>query len=375
MRPVAELRIRARFVHTPYRHWGAHSGYPKFIEHLDPARYRAEVHRAADNHEEIPLCLRPFRPWLRERLKRRAMKWYKVSDLNAELAAFGRCLAGRLDMVHFLDGEHSVQFLPRALDALGSRVLTVASFHQPPDLLEELLDPAALRGLDHVVLMSPSQISYFERHLPAAKVSVILHGVDADFFHPAPRRPRRSAPRCITVGHWLRDWSVVHAVADRLPGVEFHVVSPRETGLGGLANVILHPSVDDETLAELYRQADLLFLPLLDSTANNSLLEGLASGLPTVTSDLAAVRAYVGGDEAILAPVSDASAAAAAVTRVLNDPLLHARMSAAARARAETLAWRRVAARHEALYTRLVEHARLRAPLRTSVREPRRIEL
>lgn len=357
MRPAAERPVRVQYVHTPYKHWGAHSGYPGFVAHLDPLRFRTRMHGAADNHEEIPLCLRPLRPWLQETLKRRPMKWYKVSDLNAELAAFGNCLAGRLDVVHFLDGEHSAQFLPRLLDVVGSKALTVASFHQPPDLLDELLDPAALRGLDHVVLMSPSQRRFFEGRLPEDKISVILHGVDAKFFHPAREEPARSRMRCITVGHWLRDWRTVRWVAERLPDVEFHVVTTRDTGTEDLPNVLQHRGVDDETLAGLYRSADILFLPLLESTANNSLLEGLASGLPTVTTALEAVRAYLPGGEGILAPVDDAEAALAGVVRLLENPELRRRMSVAARARAKALNWPRVAAQYDALYSGLVQQA------------------
>lgn len=358
MRPGDERPIRVRFVHTPYQHWGGHSGYPCFLEHLDPHRFRTERHGVADNHEEIPLWLRPLRPWLRAQLKRRPMKWYKVSDLNAELAAFGRCLAGRLDLVHFLDGEHAAQFLPRLLDAAGSKVLTVASFHQPPELLEELLDPSVLSGFDHIVLMSPSQRRFFQGRLPAEKVSVILHGVDTDFFRPDPDERNRSTLRCITAGHWLRDWDVVRAVAERLPAVEFHVVTARDSGLEDLPNVFRHRGVDDETLASLYRSADVLFLPLLNSTASNSLLEGIASGLPTITTDLEAVRAYLPGQEAILTPRGDADAALAALTRLQQDAALRRRMGAAARARAEALSWRRVAAQHDALFTRLLQQAR-----------------
>lgn len=372
--PAAERPVRVRFVHTPYRHWGAYSGYARFIPHLDPLRFQTEIHRAADNHEEVPLWLRPLRPWLRERLKRGPMPWYKVSDLNSELLAFGRCLSGQLDIVHFLDGEHSARFLPRALKALGSQVRTVASFHQPPDLLAQLLDPAVLSGLDHVVLMSPSQRAFFEDRLAADRISVILHGVDTDFFHPPAQPEPRSRPRCITVGHWLRDWPLVRAAAEGLPAVDFHVVSPRETGLEDLPNVRLHRGVGDEMLALLYRQADLLFLPLTDSTANNSLLEGLASGLPIVSTDLPAVRAYLPGDEALLTPIGDADAAIAAVQRLLDDPALRTRKGLAAHARAEALSWPRVAAQYESLFASLAQRPRPHpAGLRPGFRAARRI--
>ena len=51
--------------------------------------------------------LYPFRPLLRRLIARGGMRWYKLSDFNAELEAFLACLARRVDIVHFLDGEHS----------------------------------------------------------------------------------------------------------------------------------------------------------------------------------------------------------------------------------------------------------------------------
>jgi glycosyltransferase involved in cell wall biosynthesis len=75
--------------------------------------------------------------------------------------------------------------------------------------------------------------------------------------------------------------------------VRFDVVTGADTGLSRFDNVHTHRGIDDDTLAELYRNADVLLLPLTDSTANNALLEGMASGLPLVATDLPAVRAYL----------------------------------------------------------------------------------
>jgi glycosyltransferase involved in cell wall biosynthesis len=355
--PAAERPIRLRFEHTRFGHIGGRSGYPCFISHLDPQRFRTHRHAAADNHDEIARWLRPLKAWLRRHLERRPMKWYKLSDLNAELYALGPCLAGQVDLIHFLDGEHSGQFLPRLLRTLGSKVRTLATFHQPPDLLEELADPEVLPGFDHIVLVSPSQRPYFEGRVAADRLSVILHGVDTEFFHPAQEERLPGPLRCVTAGHWLRDWGVFRSVAQRVPSVEFHIVTARETGTEDVSNVIRHVGVDDATLASLYRSADILFLPLHDSTANNTLLEGIASGLPVITTDLSAVRAYLPGGEAILAPKGDADAALGALQQLRDDPALRRRMGAAARARAEALSWPRVASEYAALFARLVERA------------------
>lgn len=353
VRRDADRPIQVRLEHTLYRHWGGRSGYPRFIDYLDPVHFRATKHGAADNDEECPLWLRPMKPWLVRSLRRRRMKWYKLSDLNAELDALCECLLGKVDVIHFLDGEHSGQFLPHLLRLVSSGVRTVATFHQPPNLLEDILDPGLLRYFDHIVLMSPSQRPYFDGLMLPDKISVIRHGVDTDFFRPGLRKERLGPLRCITVGQWLRDWRVFRSVAQRMPSIEFHVVTGHETGAEDLPNVYRYQGLDDEALASLYRASDILFLPLQDSTANNSLLEGIASGLPTITTDLTSTRSYLSGDEAILTPVGDADASIVALERLVADAVLRHRMATLARIQAETLSWQRVAKQYESLFAAL----------------------
>ena len=104
--------------------------------------------------------------------------------------------------------------------------------------------------------------------------------------------------------------------------------------------------------SDLYRGADILFLPLLQSTANNALLEGLASGLAVVATDLEAVRAYVPNGEALLSE-NRSDSFVHAIQGLQRDPGLRQQMKRKARARAEQLAWPRLVRRYEALYSRV----------------------
>ncbi len=344
--------IRLRLEHTLYPHWGGRSGYPCFSDYLDRARFRVDKHGVPDSDEGAQ-WLGPMRPWVLSALRLRRMKWYKLGDLNAEFDAGRECLRGNVDVLHFLDGEHSGQFLPGLLRLARSRVRTVATFHQPPNLLDNLLDRRVLRHFNHIVLMSPSQRSFFDELMPPEKVSVIQHGVDTEFFRPGHFEERPKTIRCITVGHWLRDWSVFRAVAERMPEIEFHAVTARDTQADHLPNVFLHRGIDDEALASLYRDSHILFLPLEDSTANNALLEGIASGLPVITTDLVSTRSYLSGDEAILTPRGDFDAAVVALGHVRADIMLRFKMGKSARAQAERLSWRRIAVQYENLFENL----------------------
>jgi glycosyltransferase involved in cell wall biosynthesis len=349
--PAADRPLRIRFVHTRFPHWGGRSGYVHLVDYLDRQRFRVALHGASDSHADLPLWLNPFRAALRRRIRGR-MPWYKLSDLNAEIEGFAACLGGRHDIVHFLDGEHAPQFLPAWLGRARRRraVRLVATYHQPPGLLGDMVNPDVVRSLDRVLLVSPSQRGFFERHLPPERVHVLLHGVDADFFRPAAPPDGTGSLRCITVGNWLRDWQIVGEVASRMPEMGFDLVTGRTTGLEVLANVRIHKGLDDDALAALYRRADILFLPLLEATANNALIEGMASGLPVLATDLSSVRAYLPDGGAILVPPGSADGFVAALERLRDAKKERARLGAAARARAEALAWPSHIAAYEAFY-------------------------
>jgi glycosyltransferase involved in cell wall biosynthesis len=348
--------MRIRFEHTQYPHWGQHSGYAQFVRQLDPQRFCAELHAAPDNDADLARWPVPFQPYLRRLVRRGRTPWYKLSDLKAEIEAFKTCLAGKVDIVHFLDGEHSGRFLPRLIRAARlSSVRTIATFHQPPDVAREVVDGRLLRWLDGIVLVSPSQLPFFQQYVPEHRLHVILHGVDAEFFRPAATPNVTDRIRCITVGHWLRDWDVFRGVAQVMTGVAFDVVTNRSIDVQGMPNVMIHSGVSDTTLAELYRSADVLFLPLVDSTANNSLLEGIASGLPVLATDLAAVRAYLPGNEGIFVQGNRIDGFINAIRCLHNNVKLRHAMGKCARARAEELAWPRIVQQYELLYGSVVK--------------------
>lgn len=351
-------RSRLRFIATHYPHWGAHAGIGQFTRNLEGGSFAIDYHKVPDDHSRFPRPGFMLREWARKRVQRSGMAWYKLSDLDAEIRALGACLAGRVDLVHYLDGEHGVQFLPRWLANLPiGRPPLVASYHQPPYLLPELVDRRSASLLDAVVLVAPSQRPYFEAFLPPEKIVTILHGIDTQFFRPAPRS-RESVFRCVTAGHWLRDWDAVRHAAEALrdeAGIEFHVVTGQATGLEHLPNVRTYQGLSDDELVALYQSCDLGFLPLTHSTANNSLLEFIACGLPLLSTELEAVRAYVGPDEAVLLPPGERAGFAEAIRSLRDDPARCSSMGRAARARAEQLAWPLVTQEYARLYERLLQ--------------------
>jgi glycosyltransferase involved in cell wall biosynthesis len=106
-----------------------------------------------------------------------------------------------------------------------------------------------------------------------------------------------------------------------------------------LGPVELVTDLSDEQLLEEYRRAWVVLLPLIDATANNSLLESMACGVPVVVSDVGGIRDYAGPESGALCPPRDAQAHGAAAIELLLDSPRREAAGRAARARAEICAW------------------------------------
>jgi glycosyltransferase involved in cell wall biosynthesis len=177
-----------------------------------------------------------------------------------------------------------------------------------------------------------------------------------DHFKPIERG---AAPhgelKCLFVGTHLRDLDTLAAAVKLLRSemeLRFVVVTRRENfaRFSGLERVECHSGVSDDFLLDLLQRSDLLVFPLLDCTANNTLLEAMACGLPVVTTDLPGVRDYVSKECAILTPKGDAEGLAAAVLSLKHNPNRLAEMAAASRLRAMDFRWENIARQTAEIY-------------------------
>jgi glycosyltransferase involved in cell wall biosynthesis len=353
------MSLRVLAVRTHYPHVGAHSGIGQLLRYLQDPALELIQHEVSDSDEDFPLRNKVIRALIRFGV-RRGMAWYRLSDLWAEMRALRASVGRKLDVVHYLDAEHTAHYGPWVLSSLSRlSVRTVANFHQPPEGLEKLVRKDVVARLDRIVLISPDQRPYFDELVPPDRISLIPHGIDVEFFRPRSARevkPDRYGLECLCVGHHLRDFDALGATARTLAGesgVRFRVVAARPPGLERLTNVRVETGLSDTELRSAYQSADVLFLPLRAATANNALLEGIACGLPVVSTDLPSVRFYVPGDEAVLVRGNDPSTFAEALLGLRDDETRRRSMSAAARRRAEELSWHELAPRYLQLYSSL----------------------
>ena len=354
------MSTHVHLIRTHYPHWGKFSGINQFVKYLNKEVFEFDIQVVSMDDENFPLPGKSVRDYFRRLVRLRGLQTYDLNDLIAELAALYKWLVGYIDILHYLDGEHSLQYLPfifRRLNKLKPRPTIIATFHQPPEALSTLVNIDTIRLLDHVIVLCPEQVSFFEELLPPSRVSMILHGVDVDYFQPHAESKEKNKFSCISVGSWLRDYDCVLALAEMLksyPNIEFNIVSSVVTPPSDLGNVSIHSGLGDDELLRIYQQSDVLLQPMRGATANNAILEGIACGLPVVTSNLDSIKAYVSSTEAILIPENKPESFAEALLYLYKNPDMRKEMAANARRRASELSWQNIAIEYEKMYLELL---------------------
>lgn len=206
---------------------------------------------------------------------------------------------------------------------------------------------------------------------------IVPNVVDLALFNAKPGRtskpPHVVVPRNLEpiydIPTALRAFAVVR---QRLPSATLSVAGSGSelVSLSGLAEalgigsaVTFTGRISREQMAALLAAADLVLNP---STADNmpiSILEAMASGVPVVSTSVGGIPYLLDhGRTALLVESGDAMSMANAALRVLQDEVLAARMTEAARVEVQQYSWPRVRVALEEVYEDVLRPERARQP-------------
>ena len=338
-------------IRTLYPHWSKYSGYNRLLEYYsNNVRY---VEKAIDMGDADFPDVAKLKCYMTQRIKKYVPKSYALNDLVAEIKLFLYWLINKVDVVHYLDGEHGIGFFPAMAKKvpLKKNPLIVATYHQPVEILGRLVNQRILDSIDAIIVLCESQRSFLSTFVPIEKIHVIYHGIDADYYHSLDKAGRDECPlKCLSVGSWLRDYDTILDTAGLVveEGIEFHIINQSlAEDLG--ENIVLHKNISDAELLQLYQECDLLFLPFKDATANNVVLEGMACGLPILSNNIESLKEYTGEDNPLLLE-NDSELFAQKLIELNNNPEQLKSLSARSVARAAELSWNNIAGQFEALF-------------------------
>jgi glycosyltransferase involved in cell wall biosynthesis len=296
---------------------------------------------------------------------------YDVGDWLTELQALTTGFFWPPDVLHVLYDSQLYLLAKRRKLLRCPLIVTVHGAFADPSYTRPLdAFPKGL-GIDVAVVVATSQIAPLQRLIGPRKIVYIPHGIDTDRFRPKDYTLSPGKLRVLIVGHNMRDWFVIHRTIDEINrqglDVEFHVVTAEHLFpfLTGCDNLVLHSQISEAELVDLYCSADVLFLPVFNATANNSVLEALACGTPVISTLVGGIPDYVNEASGWLLPLGDVHAHVNLIASLASNRELARNRRKAARTQALKFDWRCVAEQMIALYTATKSRASAQMPIAT----------
>lgn len=311
----------------------------------------------------------------------RYLSSYEGPGLLRQLRVFGRALAltsglllrGRLRLLHVHSASRG-SFWRKALLCLLARlagrpyVFHVHSGEFPTWLQARSLPVRAwvrwtLRGAARVLVLTPGWATQLQQALGPLRVAVAWNPIALP--HGLAPAAAPAVPVVLFLGR-LRDKKGVFDLLEAWPRVltacpqarlllagdgELAAVAARAEALGVAASVSLPGWLDGARKAAALREAAVFVLPSYFEGLPIGVLEAMAAGVPVVATPVGGLPDLLcDGQDALLVPPGDVAALAAALTRLLGDAGLAARLRETAWQTVQRHAVDKVCAELSALY-------------------------
>jgi glycosyltransferase involved in cell wall biosynthesis len=283
--------------------------------------------------------------------------WMRRHRTSLDIVVF-HSYAGWLAEAAGATGRATVIVSFHGIEPLYHRALLIATSRRLSRryrFLQERLMPmflrAACRKASRVTCLSREERLFLIEHGYATgdRIVTVAHGVHDRFFVDA--RPERPVRTLLFVAQWLpmkgidtlraafTDLARRHAdlrlvcAGTLFPAADVTAAFPGDIR----ERVIVFPRVDQQRLAEIYRDADIFVFPSNYEGFAVAVLEAMAAALPiAATATGVAGDALVDRESAMIVPPRDPSALVRALDALIADEALRARVSSGARAAAES---------------------------------------
>lgn len=342
--------LRTVIVSHRTKHHAGFSGYGQFVRFLPQ-----------DSLEIVEAQPTRLPYYLRKTLADTAPSHYLGYDSDSvakEFKVMRRLVTQPPGLIHYLNGERELFLAIRAAHLTHWRF--VATFHKPEKMLLEMAHRKNfLPNLRGIIAVGDNTVDVLSSLSGHDRVRYIPLGVDCTYFTPDPTV---EVERLIMiVGIHMRDFAqferIVERVHEHSPDVRIAAVVPLswKDKLPTISYLERHIDISDDELRHLYRSATCIILPLIDATANSSLLEAIACGTPVIATDVGGTRGYLPDTAGILCRPGNDDDFVDAIALLLSDATVRDRLAAGARKAAETYALPVIAQRILQFYHDLIE--------------------
>lgn len=280
----------------------------------------------------------------------------------AELYTYIRYLSNKDKLIHVLYFDNHVYLWDRWKKAPKNLISTI---HHPAPLKVSSEAELRLRKLSSAITLTSVNFDYYESLIGEGNLSFIRHGVDTNFFHPGELDKKQL--RILYTGVNGRNLGMLTRVVEKLlalyPEVFFDFLLPKffrkDSELSSLqshSRISWHENLSDDQLKNLYQKSYLLLMPFNECTANNAIVEALATGLPIVTTNIGGICDYGGGSIYPTVKNNNDDDMVDLVKQYIEDSSFHQKISASERKFAtEHLSWSKISEDHLAFYEQTIQ--------------------
>lgn len=339
--------MKTLFVQHRSPHHAENSGYDRILNYYPNAE-------TIDDNAQFPYKLAKLLAYFNNQ----KFGLYNTDSVFKEIALFKKLKAqSETNLVHYLNGERDIRHVVQNRNWFKNTRFA-ATFHKPPSVLDwRISKPKYVQLLDGAVAVGINQVDYLKERFKIPNVAYIPHGIDTRFF--TSETTLRKTNRLLFVGQHLRDFEALNfcipRIAEKIKDLSVHVVvhTAYQKKVDSHSCLTVYSNLNDYELKKEYQEASLLFLPMLDSTACNSLLESLACGLPIVTTNVGGNNTYLQGTDSLLLPKNNFDALIDETILLLNNESKIYELSLLARKKAMEYDWSVIAKQMKDFHTTL----------------------
>jgi glycosyltransferase involved in cell wall biosynthesis len=298
--------MKLLLIRQVWKHHASKSGYDRVFQTFDGNDVQSIMVKQLKGYGWLQKVL----GWLSPKQKNHI----SASLFVTELRIVFKCLFFRPDVIHFTYLQK--EFILLKYNFFRPKAKLIATIHLPCSFWkEEKQTWTNFDYLDKIIVLDAVSYSFFEQDPKTkTKVELVSHPVDMTYFYPdSSMKFDDEKIHCLYIGRFLRDldlfFDIVECCYENHPDIIFHFSYPatpewiedatRLKQIIALSNVKYQSYISEEKLKELYQSCHVLIQPLNDSTANNVILEAVASGLPVVVNDLPALHDYLNNETAV----------------------------------------------------------------------------
>lgn len=343
-------KMNVNFVSFDMPQHARHSGYAQLVRYINGRQI--DLKDNGSFLRFVPLRLKNKIVW------DSGLVWFTKDRLATECYVILNMITKPRAIFHFPYAENSYRYSGWFSKIRGQKI--IGTYHLPPSIFpDKIRHTEHIRRLDALIVVARNQIDFLAQYIPREKIFFIPHGIDTDFFHPSIPFAEREDNICLFVGNFLRDFKtfkkVMRIVHSKNNVIQFVVITRQENfkHFRDEKNIVLKTKLEDEELLHYYQKATLFLQCMEDCTANNSVLESLACGLPMVVTDIGGIRDYVDESSAVLVPAHNPERMAEIVLTLWGDKTRLEQMSERSRQKALEFSWSKIVQKMERVYQKV----------------------